>query len=93
MLCPGPINTNISRHSVQFRPGGAKPKTDGERSHKVASGIQAALEAGMDPDEVGNLVLDAVQTERFWVLTPTQWAKALQRQLDALVEDQSLTRF
>ncbi|HTO56745.1 MAG TPA: SDR family NAD(P)-dependent oxidoreductase, partial [Pseudomonadales bacterium] len=29
VLCPGPINTNISRHSVAYRPGREKPAADG----------------------------------------------------------------
>lgn len=92
VLCPGPINTNISRHSVQFRPGQAKPKTDGAVAAKTASGIQSMLEQGMDPDEVGQLVLDAIGAARFWVLTHPHWAKSLQKQVAAMVEDQSLSR-
>jgi NAD(P)-dependent dehydrogenase (short-subunit alcohol dehydrogenase family) len=92
VLCPGPINTNISRHSVEFRPGQAKPRADGETSARTASAIQSMLEQGMDPDEVGHLVLEAVTSARFWVLTHPHWAKALQRQVDALVTDQSLSR-
>ncbi len=92
VLCPGPINTNISRNSVGFRPGKAKPKADGNASGRAAKGIQAILEQGMDPDEVGRLVLEAIGAERFWVLTHPNWAKALQRQVDALVADQTLTR-
>jgi NAD(P)-dependent dehydrogenase (short-subunit alcohol dehydrogenase family) len=92
VLCPGPINTNISRHSVAYRPTKAKPKADGERAGRVASSIQASLEQGMDPDEVGQLVLEAIATGRFWVLTHPRWAKAVQKQLDALNNDQTLTR-
>ncbi|MEM9620260.1 MAG: SDR family NAD(P)-dependent oxidoreductase [Pseudomonadota bacterium] len=92
VLCPGPINTNISRHSVEYRPGGAKPKADGEQSGKMASNIQAVLEQGMAPDEVGELVADAIEQDKFWILTHPWWAKGLQKQLDALVEDQSLTK-
>ena len=92
VLCPGPINTNISRHSVEYRPGQAKPKTDGETSGKVASAIQASLEQGMDPDEVGQLVLEAIGSEQFWVLTHPRWTKAIQKQLDAMNDDRTLTR-
>lgn len=92
VLCPGPINTNISRHSVEYRPGQAKPKTDGAASARTASGIQSMLEQGMDPDEVGQLVLEAIGAARFWVLTHPRWAKSLQKQVDALVADQSLSR-
>ena len=92
VLCPGPINTNISRNSVSFRPGQAKPKADGARSGKLAKNIQASLEQGMQPNEVGELVANAIENDKFWILTHPQWAKGVQRQLDALREDQSLTR-
>lgn len=92
VLCPGPINTNISFNSVTYRPGQAKPKNDGEKSGEMAAAIQASLEQGMDPNEVGELVADSIAENRFWILTHPRWAKALQKQLDALVEDQTLTR-
>ncbi len=92
VLCPGPINTNISRNSVQYRPSKAKPKLDGAAEGKAGSNIQSMLEQGMDPDEVGRLVLDAVQRDTFWVLTHPRFAKLLTRQLDALIEDGSLIK-
>jgi NAD(P)-dependent dehydrogenase (short-subunit alcohol dehydrogenase family) len=92
VLCPGPINTNISQHSVDFRPGGGKPKGDSEKAGKLASNIQASLEQGMQPDEVGELVVKAIEEEKFWILTHPHWSKAVQKQLDALVHDQTLTR-
>ena len=92
VLCPGPINTNISRHSVEYRPGQAKPKTDGETSGKVARNIQDILDNGMDPDEVGQMVLDAIVAEEFWVLTHPHWVKAVRNMLDRLDEDRGLTK-
>ena len=91
-LCPGPINTNISRHSVDFRPGRGKPKGDSEKAGKLAGNIQAALEQGMHPDEVGELVANAVEQEKFWILTHPHWSKTVQKQLDAMVNDQTLIR-
>ena len=92
VLCPGPINTNISRHSVEYRPGQAKPKTDGESAGKVAQNIQDILDSGMDPDEVGQMVFDAIVNEEFWVLTHPHWAKAVQNMLDQMNDDRGLTR-
>ena len=92
VLCPGPINTNISFNSVTYRPGGEKPKSDGDNSGKMASNIQAALEQGMPPNEVGELVASAIEEQKFWILTHPWWAKGVPKQLDALVEDQSLTK-
>lgn len=92
VLCPGPINTNISRHSVDFRPGRGRPKGDSEKAGKLAGNIQAALEQGMHPDEVGELVANAIEQEKFWILTHPHWTKTVQKQLDAMLNDQTLTR-
>ncbi len=102
LLCPGPINTNISRHSVEYRPpkadaGQARPPrpADAEGSApatRAGANIQSMLEQGMDPDEVGNLVLDAVQRDTFWILTHPRMAKLLTRQVDAMLDDGSLTK-
>ncbi|MEM7016565.1 MAG: SDR family NAD(P)-dependent oxidoreductase [Pseudomonadota bacterium] len=92
VLCPGPINTNISRQSVEFRPSRSKPKADGENAGKMASNIQASLEQGMPPDEVGEMVAKAIEDDKFWILTHPWWAKGAKKQLDALMEDQTLTK-
>jgi NAD(P)-dependent dehydrogenase (short-subunit alcohol dehydrogenase family) len=92
VLCPGPINTNISRHSVEYRPSKAKPKADGVAEGRAGSNIQSMLEQGMDPDEVGNLVLDAVQRDTFWVITHPRMIKLVTRQFDAMLNDGSLTK-
>ncbi len=91
VLCPGPINTNISFNSVAHRPGGAKPKEDGKTSGTMAREIQSMLEQGMHPDEVGLLVLNAIENDKFWVLTHPRWTRTVQKQLDAMNADQSLT--
>jgi NAD(P)-dependent dehydrogenase (short-subunit alcohol dehydrogenase family) len=92
VLCPGPINTDISRNSVTYRPSRSRPKDDSAREGQAAANVQAMLEQGMDPDDVGRLVLDGIRDETFWLLTHPQWAKALKRQVEALMEDGSLTR-
>ncbi len=92
VLCPGPINTNISRHSVAYRPGREKPASDGAGAGKAAAGIQKMLEEqGMDPDEVGHLVLNAIRGGQFWILTHPGMAKIITKQAAALASDQSLT--
>jgi NAD(P)-dependent dehydrogenase (short-subunit alcohol dehydrogenase family) len=92
VLCPGPINTSISRHSVEYRPGQAKPKSDGESSGKLARNIQSSLEAGMDPDDVGHLVRDAIRNDTFWVFTHPEMNRIVDKQVRAMLETQLLTR-
>jgi NAD(P)-dependent dehydrogenase (short-subunit alcohol dehydrogenase family) len=92
VLCPGPINTDISRHSVTYRPSKAKPKTNSAAEGRAGANVQALLDKGMDPDEVGRLVLDGIQRDTFWLLTHPNFSKVLSRQLAALIEDGSLTK-
>ena len=46
----------------------------------------------MHPDEVGELVASSIEHDKFWILTHPRWAKGVQNQLDALRDDQTLTR-
>jgi len=92
VLCPGPINTNISRHSVSYRPGGGKPKRDSQKAGDTAKNIQASLEQGMHPDEVGELVAESIAADKFWILTHPRWLKLVQKQYDAMMDDRSLIR-
>jgi len=92
VLCPGPINTNISQHSVDYRPSHQDKPRRPPKENKTTASIQASLEAGMQPDEVGELVANAIKANKFWILTHPHWAKGVQKQLDALRDDQTLTR-
>ena len=92
VLCPGPINTNISRHSVAYRPGRAKPKADSAGAGQAAAGIQKMLEEqGMNPDDVGTLVLNAVRSGQFWILTHPGMATIITKQASALAAEGRLT--
>lgn len=93
VLCPGPISTNISQHSVAYRPAHQSSASEKKvKQSKTTDSIESALQAGMHPDEVGELVADAIEHNKFWILTHPHWAKGVQKQLDALKTDQSLTR-
>ncbi len=92
VLCPGPINTNIVR-SDRNRPADSLAEhiqtKQGDRFWQM---LTEQLSQGMDPDDVGRLVLDAVQTGRFWVLTHPGMAKIVQAQVEAMLGDGSLIR-
>jgi NAD(P)-dependent dehydrogenase (short-subunit alcohol dehydrogenase family) len=92
VLCPGPINTNIV-HSQRNRPAeSAAQHVETRQGTKFWQMLTDQLAQGMDPDEVGPMVLDAVRNDRFWVLTHPGMARYLQNQVEALVNDRSLTR-
>jgi len=83
VLCPGPIDTEIVRSSRRHH-GDDVASSDGGFMDQ----LEGHLRKGMDPAEVGDLVLDAVVNERFWVLThPEMELDAVQRRLDRMRAD------
>ncbi|MFV0525918.1 MAG: SDR family NAD(P)-dependent oxidoreductase [Acidimicrobiales bacterium] len=92
VLCPGPINTNIIDSQRNRAPSSAAQHIDTDSGTKFWDRLGKALAQGMDPDDVGSLVLDAVRNDSFWVLTHPEMAEYVTRQQAAMLEDRSLTR-
>ena len=51
-----------------------------------------ALAGGMEPDEVGHLVLDAILHDQFWIFTEPRLLRHLQQQVDVMVDEHALSR-
>ena len=64
----------------------------GPEAVKLNDRLGDALKDGMDPDEVGHMVLDAIRTDTFWILTNPGLAKQQHHQVAAMLEDRSLSR-
>ena len=100
VLCPGAVNTPIGRNSQRSRraargetgPGQGGGIATGQEAVKLNDRLGDALKDGMDPDEVGHLVLDAIRTDTFWILTNPGLAKQQHHQVAAMLEDRSLSR-
>ncbi len=91
VLCPGAINTGIGGNSVrQHRAllvGSTSNSSDTGR--KIGDRMSSALAAGMDPNDVGRLVLDAIRGEQFWIFTHPSLLRHATEQL-ALAESERL---
>jgi NAD(P)-dependent dehydrogenase (short-subunit alcohol dehydrogenase family) len=93
VLCPGAVNTGISANSVASRRARRGTLTGRTREgDKLGDKMSAALAHGMDPHEVGRLVLDAILTERFWVFTDHRLLRHVQQQVEEMVNEGSLSR-
>ena len=97
VLCPGPINTDIGRNSTRRRlvdagqPVGERAQSSGAR--KAGDALNNVLaERGMHPDRVGQLVLDAIVNEQFWIFTHPGVLRQVREQLDVAEADRLLTR-
>src|SRR5918993_5394781 len=100
VLCPGAVNTPIGRNSQRSRRA-MRGETEAGAGGGIATGAEAvklndrlgdALKDGMDPDEVGRMVLDAIRSDTFWILTNPGLAKQQHHQVAAMLEDRSLSR-
>jgi NAD(P)-dependent dehydrogenase (short-subunit alcohol dehydrogenase family) len=92
VLCPGPINTEISRNSVRNRKASigviAPP---GDAGRKLGGKITDFLSNGMDPDEVGRIVLDGIVHGKFWMFTHPKLLKLYQEQIELMDPDGMLS--
>lgn len=92
VLCPGPINTNIVYSQRNRDPEDAAHHVRTDQGDKFWDMLKGYLAEGMDPADVGPMVLDAVRTNRFWVLTHPEMGKIARYQADAMLDDGHLTR-
>ncbi|MGF1596313.1 MAG: SDR family NAD(P)-dependent oxidoreductase [Acidimicrobiales bacterium] len=92
VLCPGPINTNIVDSQRNRDPESAAQHEATEAGTKFWDLLTRSLAEGMNPDDVGPLVLDAIVDERFWVLTHPEMATYVEKQVARMIEDRTLIR-
>ena len=87
VLCPGPIDTNIA-YSDRLRPDEVATRDNNKLEDKFFENLRNELAGGMDPDEVGDMMLDAVQNERFWILThPNEFLPILEKRVAHIKRD------
>jgi short-subunit dehydrogenase len=85
VLCPAFVKTRIA-DSARNRP--AHLSDDSPTAEGAAEMLRAFVEQGMPADEVAGKVLDAMRTERFWILTHDDatdfWVDLVGRRLRSL---------
>ncbi len=87
VLCPGPIDTDIAS-SERLRPADVETRENNKLEEKFFESLRNELAGGMDPNEVGDIVLEAVQNERFWILThPVEFIPFVEKRLAHIKRD------
>ncbi|MDV8070605.1 SDR family NAD(P)-dependent oxidoreductase [Rhodococcus sp. IEGM 1366] len=67
VLCPGPVKTRMTE-SERNRPVDVETSTDPLRRSVLDRLADTTAESGLDPQNVADLVLDAIRTRRFFIL-------------------------
>ena len=93
VLCPGVVNTNIA-NAQRNRPKSLRRErppvsngngnTNRDEANKRNAAIAAALEAGKDPAEVAEMVIEAIAERRFWILSHPEHLQDIRGRNDTL---------
>ena len=87
VLCPGPVATDIVARSAKVQPAEREPPSEEQRK-LVAQRLALAtriLQAGVSPDTVGEMVLDAVLGNRLYIHTDRIMANEIEARAKALL--------
>jgi NAD(P)-dependent dehydrogenase (short-subunit alcohol dehydrogenase family) len=79
VLCPSATNTQMME-AERNRPAGMAPeqRTEMAEGWRAAIGAQMTSEVGKEPEEVADAVVDAILTDRFWVITHSDLTSAFE---------------
>jgi NAD(P)-dependent dehydrogenase (short-subunit alcohol dehydrogenase family) len=91
VLIPGPVNTSLVT-SRRNRPPRPQHRSDTPEGRAFAENSHTYLATtGIEPAEVAALVVDAIQRDRFWVLTHPEWADVLRERVESMATTGRLT--
>ena len=94
-LCPGWVRTKIAESDRNI-PEWAVPRTlvePTEEQQAAMAFITEALASGMEPDEVGELVYDAVTDGKFWIFTDMGMVAMLEDKHASIMENRNPAPF
>ena len=81
VLCPGNVNTGIVK-SRRNRPAHLADEAPNEA---LEGAVQSSIEAGIDPEDVGRMVRDAVLRDDLYVFTHREHRAELQERFDRIL--------
>ena len=84
VLCPGVVATNIIENTRRLRPGVASPSQSASPAR--TDGISALLAEGVHPDDVGRMVLRAVQENQLYIHTDRLMFEGIRARCKALLD-------
>ncbi|MBW2363094.1 MAG: SDR family NAD(P)-dependent oxidoreductase [Deltaproteobacteria bacterium] len=86
VLCPGYVASQVRDNFEILRPPGVASLADAlEGKEDIEAGKQAIAQ-GMPPREAGEIVLQAIRDERFYVLTHPEWTSMVEVRMRGILD-------
>jgi hypothetical protein len=55
----------------------------------IRSGMEQAVQGGLPPDQVAEIVLQGIRNEQFWILTTHDFDEAIRGRVEGILEQRS----
>lgn len=87
VLCPGFVRTDIA-NTERHRPAELRnePVTMTPEMQAALAALKSAIEAGMPPLQVADVVFDAIRKGQFYILTHPEWIELVRLRTDKLLQ-------
>jgi NAD(P)-dependent dehydrogenase (short-subunit alcohol dehydrogenase family) len=94
VLCPGFVSTQIMdsarNRPVQLQNDLAEERMSPE-SEAMVQFMRQAVEAGMPPYQVADIVFQAIRDEKFYILTHPEWKEAIRVRMEDILQERQPT--
>ncbi len=94
VLCPGFVNTRIM-DAARNRPAALQnDRTEGKVSpqeERMLQFMRQAIQAGMPPHQVADIVFKAIRDETFYILPHPEWKEAIRARMEDILQERNPT--
>ena len=86
VLCPAFVTSNVFDNYEDLRPEAVKSHQETEAGRQMVAGMKQFLGMGMPAREAGEIVLQAIRDERFYILTHPEWASMVEGRVQGILD-------
>ena len=86
VLCPAFVTSEVYDSYEALRPEGVKSHLATEEGRNMVAGMKHFLGHGMPARQAGEIVLQAIRDERFYVLTHPEWASMVEGRMRGILD-------
>ncbi len=93
VLCPGAVQTRICESDRNRLATGVQDAAPSETDEAFKEMAGAIVGAGIEPARVAGMIVDAIHSNDFWILTHPEWKNVMRGRIDGLLNNQLVTGF